>query len=122
LTEHVSAGRLTKSGRLAIVVYVRKKKRTGRANPMTEQNLTSTDIEKIDDTEGHFRRDADDIEDDTEGHARRDAGQAEDDVEGHFRRDAEEADDAEDDVEGHFRRDAEEADDAEDDVEGHFRR
>jgi hypothetical protein len=113
----VSAGRLTKSGRLSIVVYVRKKKRTGRANPMTEQNLTITDGDAIDDTEGHFRRDARiDETDDVEGHARRDADEAEDDTEGHFRRDA---DDTEDDVEGHARRDA---DDTEDDVEGHFRR
>ena len=54
---------------------------------MTEQNLTSTDTNEIDDTEGHARRDARiDETDDTEGHFRRDADAAEDDVEGHFRR------------------------------------
>ena len=56
---------------------------------MTEQNLTSTDTNETEDTEGHFRRDVGDTEDDVEGHARRDAddaGEAEDDVEGHFRR------------------------------------
>ena len=39
---------------------------------MTEQNLTGTDTNEIDDAEGHFRRDADETED-TEGHVRRDA-------------------------------------------------
>ena len=85
---------------------------------MTEQNQTTTRhrrdrrhrgphraatprIDETDDTEGHFRKDADDAEDDVEGHVRRDADEAEDDTEGHIRRDA---DQAEDDVEGHFRR------------------
>ena len=55
---------------------------------MTDQNLTPRS-DDIDDTEGHFRRDDQDVTDDT------------DDTEGHFRRDDQ---DVTDDTEGHFRR------------------
>jgi hypothetical protein len=100
LTGQLSAGRLTKAGRLAIVIHIKKKNRTGRASPMTEQNITA-DTDELDDTEGHRRTPrADDAHetDDTEGHFRRNADEDADDTEGHMRRDADEEDD---DVEGH---------------------
>jgi hypothetical protein len=77
------------------------KTKPGKVDPMTEQNLTTPDDDKIDDTEGHSRRrDADVTADDVEGHSRRrDADEAADDVEGHSRR--RDADDTADDTEGH---------------------
>jgi hypothetical protein len=104
--------------------------RPGRANPVTEQNPTTADLNETDDTEGHFRyRTANDTDagdtdtneiDDTEGHVRyraandTDAGDTDineiDDTEGHFRyrtandTDAGDTDANEiDDVEGHVR-------------------
>jgi hypothetical protein len=111
LTGRLSAGRLTKTGWLAIVVHIGKKNQTGRANPMTEQNITAD----TDDTEGHGRARDDETANDTAGHWIRNADEDSDDVEGHRR--TPRGDEEDDDVEGHRRTPRGDEDD--DDVEGH---